>query len=142
MELYQLLSFHFLLKSLGEHILQLKQEYSSEFRENLWQTTLFWCDFSSNYGKLSFWFFGQRMNFGFKNDATIGTAFGVQIRRVFPCIMVKQMCTSSFIHGLLRQNDHLCLTSHQILSFVWELWRACCNITLIKSLLIVLYGNF
>ena len=51
---FHLFQSEFVPHNLGEHILPLKQECSWEFRENLWQTTLFWCDFSSNYGKLSF----------------------------------------------------------------------------------------
>lgn len=44
--------------NLGEHVVNVGGKYYWMFKENLWQTTLFWCNFSSKYGKTSgevFW---------------------------------------------------------------------------------------
>lgn len=39
---------------LNEHKLEMKGKYSWNFKENFWQTTLFWCNFSSWNGHASF----------------------------------------------------------------------------------------
>ncbi|KAE8652336.1 hypothetical protein Csa_021865 [Cucumis sativus] len=39
---------------LGAKVLDVKGQYSWSFKENIWQTTLFWCDFSSLNGHASF----------------------------------------------------------------------------------------
>lgn len=43
---------------LGVHVLGYRKKYNWAFDENLWQTTLFWCNFESKYGRASgevFW---------------------------------------------------------------------------------------
>ena len=39
---------------LGDHIINIKGQYGWGFKENFWQTTLFWCNFSSLNGHASF----------------------------------------------------------------------------------------
>lgn len=39
---------------LGEHMINIKGQYYWTFKENFWQTTLFWCSFSSLNGHASF----------------------------------------------------------------------------------------
>ena len=43
---------------LGEHVIRSGEKYYWMFKENIWQTTLFWCNFRSKYGQVSgdvFW---------------------------------------------------------------------------------------
>ncbi|XP_022137291.1 S-protein homolog 1-like [Momordica charantia] len=43
---------------LGEHVIEFRGRYEWKFKENFWQTTLFWCNFKSMYGHASgevFW---------------------------------------------------------------------------------------
>lgn len=51
------------------------------------------------------------MKFVFKNNATIGTASVMLMRRVFLFIIVKQSYSTSFIHGVLRPNGSCVLTT-------------------------------
>ncbi|KAL0535592.1 hypothetical protein IC582_029929 [Cucumis melo] len=43
---------------LGEHVINSGDKWYWMFKENIWQTTLFWCNFRSKYGQVSgdvFW---------------------------------------------------------------------------------------
>ena len=87
-------------------------------KENFWRLH---CFCTTLVDMLCLWCFGQIMNFGFKSDATIGTAFGGLMRRVFLYIIVKQSYSTPLIHGVLRPNHNLSSTPHQIFSFLSKL---------------------
>lgn len=60
MQSHQTLSLHCKSKDddLGQQNLKFGEQFSWRFRENLWQTTLYWCNMSNQHGHISlkvFW---------------------------------------------------------------------------------------
>lgn len=70
---------------LGEHVIKQGGKYFWKFKENVWSTTLFWCNFRSKYGQVSGEVFWPENGISQFSDQCVNNncIWSVQVRGVF-----------------------------------------------------------